>query len=112
MDQLEIKGLSTLTRIGVYDWEQQINQRLLIDITIPGNFSACEDDLSKTIDYALLCERVTQFVESGFFKLIETVADKLADLIKEEFKVEKVIVSVSKPHAIQNAGDIRVTVIR
>lgn len=112
MDNLYIKGLSVATRIGVYAWEQQISQRLLIDITIPADFSGCEDELAKTIDYDKLCQQVTNFVESNAFQLIETVADKVAQLIKNEFNLSELSVSVSKPHAIKNAADVRVTVNR
>lgn len=112
MDQLEIKGLTAMTRIGVHSWEQQIDQRLSIDILIPGDFSNCNDSLAQTIDYDLLCQRVTDYIESNSFQLIETVADSVAALVKDTFQVECLTVSVSKPHAIKNASDIRVTVLR
>jgi dihydroneopterin aldolase len=112
LDSLHIKGLTVATRIGVYAWEQQIEQRLLIDITIPADFSACDDLLAKTVDYDKLCQQVTTYVESNAFQLIETVADRIAHLIKTEFKVEQLSVSVSKPHAIKNAANIQVTVTR
>lgn len=101
-----------LTRIGVHAWEQQILQRLYIDISIPGNFTACNDDITNTIDYDKLCQTVTAYIESHSFCLIETVADKVANLIKQEFAIPQLTVSVSKPHAIKNASDIRVTVTR
>lgn len=112
MDTLNIKSLNVTTKIGVHAWEQRINQQLLIDITIPGDFSFCEDNLVNTLDYDALCHTVTEFVQSTSFKLIESVANSIAHLIKQEFKVTKVIVTVSKPHAIKNAHAIQVTVTR
>ena len=112
MDNLHIKALTVTTHIGVYSWEQKITQKLWIDITIPGNFSGCNDEIAKTLDYAKLCQLVTQYVETNRFQLIETVADKVADLIKVEFNVEQITVSVSKPYAVKNASDVRVTVTR
>ncbi|MBA2709474.1 MAG: dihydroneopterin aldolase [Tatlockia sp.] len=112
MDSLQIKGLSVTTRIGVHAWEQQIEQRLLIDITIPSDFSECNDVLSDTFDYEKLCQQVTHFVESNAFQLIETVANQIAHLIKTEFKIAQLSVSVSKPHAIKNAANIQVTINR
>lgn len=112
MDSLNIRALNVATRIGVNAWEQKINQALVIDISIPSDFSACADDLSKTLDYDTLCKKVTHFVESRSFQLIETVANLVAELVKDEFKVDKVTVSVSKPHAVKNAGTIQVTVSR
>ena len=112
MDTLTIKALNVTTKIGVYDWEQYINQLLLIDISIETDFSACQEDLSQTIDYAVLCENVTQYVESKSFQLIETVANEVADLIKKQFKIKQLTVSVGKPHAIKNAENIQVIVRR
>ena len=112
MDTLNIKGLNISTKIGVHAWEQRINQQLLIDISIDTDFSACQDELANTIDYAALCERVTHFVESKSFQLIETVANEVANLIQEKFKVTQLVVGISKPHAIKNAENVQVIVRR
>lgn len=112
MDILTIKGLNVATKIGVHAWEQQINQHLLIDISIPSDFSQCQDSLTRTLDYEALCSSVTAFVESKSFQLIETVAEEVAGLIQQEFKVAQISVAVSKPHAIKNASTIQVIVNR
>ncbi len=112
MDNLIINSLLVSTKIGVYEWEQCINQNLLINITIPYDFSACEDDIALTIDYDALCQHITEFVEAKSFKLIETVANEVAHLIKQKFKVKGLTVSVSKPNAIKNAGPVQVIVSR
>ena len=112
MDRLDISALSVATTIGVYAWEKQIQQRVLIDISIPTDVSTCQDELTNTVDYAKLSERVTHYVESTQFALIETIADHVALLIKKEFAVSRVTVKVSKPHAVKNAGNVSVTVER
>lgn len=112
MDILQISSLSTMTHIGVYAWEQRILQQLLLDIRIPLDVAACNNQLSRTIDYDQLCQRVTTFIESNTFTLIETVAENVAQLIKDEFQVKELTISVAKPHAIKNAGNICVTINR
>ncbi|MDI1352047.1 MAG: dihydroneopterin aldolase [bacterium] len=112
MDMLCINALSVATKIGVHAWEQRINQQLLIDITIPLDFSACQENLNNTIDYDALCHSVTHYVESQSFQLIETVANKVAQLIQQQFKVKSLTLSVTKPHAVKNAGVIKVVVTR
>lgn len=111
-DALHITALNVATHIGVHAWEQRIKQTLLIDIIIPSDFSACDEDLSKTIDYDSLCKSITLCVESKPFKLIETVANTVASLIQDEFSVSELTVKVSKPHAVKNAGMIQVMVHR
>lgn len=112
MDILNITALKVKTRIGAHAWEQQILQQLLIDIQIQNDFTGCNDLLANTLDYDALCAEVTAFVESNHFLLIETVADVVAKLIKEKFAVSELSVTVSKPYAIKNAGNISVTVNR
>jgi len=112
VDKLHISALSTMTHIGVHAWEQRILQQLLLDIRISIDISSCNNLLANTIDYDKLCQSVTSFVESNTFTLIETVAENVAKLIKDEFLVKELTISVSKPHAIKNAGNICVTINR
>lgn len=111
-DSLRITALSVATQIGIHAWEQRITQKLLLDITIPVDLSTCNNELANTVDYEALCQLVTTFVESNAFTLIETVAEQVAQLVKDAFNVSALTVSVSKPHAIKNAGNICVTVNR
>ena len=111
-DQLIIASLSLLTRIGVYDWEQRIDQTLILDLTLPLTCENTEDTLNNTVDYQALCHSVTEFVQSRAFALIETVAVQVAGLIKTQFGVSSVTVSVKKPQAIKNAAYAQVTVTR
>jgi dihydroneopterin aldolase len=112
MDKLEITGLRVLAKIGVHAWEQRIEQRLLIDITIPINLTNCNETLDETIDYSKVCRLVTTHVQENPCALIETVANQVAALVKTKFGVEQVTVRVSKPNAITNAGNVSVTIQR
>ncbi|WP_298625491.1 dihydroneopterin aldolase [uncultured Legionella sp.] len=112
MDYLNINALSVSTRIGIHAWEQRITQQLLIDISIPLDFTECRDELHNTLDYDALCQTITQYVESNSFHLIETVANNVAHLVKSTFNTAQITVSVSKPHAVKNAGTVKVTVNR
>ncbi len=75
---LVIKELTVLAQIGVHAWEQSIKQNLLIDIHIPSDFTHCDDNIAKTLDYDALCQAITHYVESNSFQLIETVAQNVA----------------------------------
>ena len=112
MDTLIIKALQVSTQIGAYTWEQHIRQPLLIDISFDWDFKHCNEDLTRTIDYAEICQMVTEFVENKTFKLIETVANEVAELIQKAFQIPMVTVGVSKPQAVKNAQNIQVIVQR
>lgn len=104
MDSLEINNLQVNATIGVHAWEQQIRQKLTLDIQVGVILGDLNDELDKALDYAHLCEQVTQFIENNAFQLIETVAEKTIDLIQTEFNVKQVKVRVCKPHAIAHAN--------
>lgn len=112
MDKLCIHELKLNTKIGVHTWEQRILQTLLIEISLTVDTSQCNDDINSTLDYSQLCEAVTQFVESNSFNLIETVANQVANLIQEKFNITNIEIKVTKPHAINNARGVSITVIR
>ncbi len=112
IDYLYIKDLTVNTKIGIYNWEQAIRQRLSIDIEIPIDISNCNDNIENALDYAKLCALITEHVENNSFLLIETVAESVANLIKTNFKAENITVAISKPNAVLNAGNIQVKIKR
>lgn len=112
MDHLSITGLKLSTRIGVYAWEQHINQTLLLDISCPIVLNKPHVTLAETLDYARLCQSVTAFVQARAFELIEHVAEQVAHLILTEFSVPSVTLSVCKPFACANAQHIKLSITR
>ncbi len=111
-DWVFIHDLKISTRIGVYEWEQRINQTLIINIACQVDLSAPVTDLLQSVDYAAVSEAVTKMLEPASFKLIEIVAQQVADLVLLKFHVEQVKVSVKKPHAVANAGGVSVNIMR
>lgn len=111
MDYLQITNLKIKTKIGVHKWEQAILQTLMLDIEIPMNISKCNDQIENTIDYAKLCQMITEHVENKSFALIETVATDVITLIKDNFQIDSVNINVSKPNAVANAGNISIRTV-
>jgi len=109
-DLLHITQLRVMTRIGVYAWEQRIEQPLFLDITLPisWNPKAADDYL----DYAKICQFITDYMTSCTFTLIETVAEDIALELKTRFQLNFVRITVSKPLAIRNAGNISICIER
>ena len=98
MDTITIKDLSVLCKIGVPDEERAKPQRLLITIEMSGDFSraAQSDDITHTINYYNVSERITQLCATQSFKLIERLADEIARILLGEFRAEQATVEVKK----------------
>ena len=114
MDKVFIKGLEVLTTIGVYEWEKSIKQKLRFDLEMGHNNgpAAKDDDINKALDYATLSQAVTEFVELHQFELVETMAERVAELILNRFAVQFVKVRLTKPNAVVNAAGVGVEILR
>jgi len=108
MDLIYIHGLQIETVIGELNWEQAIKQKVRLDIDLGTDNSTVSksDDLVDTPDYAAISTRLKEFISSGKFNLIETLAEKAAQLILEEFKVPWVRINVCKPGAARGAKEV------
>lgn len=114
IDVVGIEGLTVETIIGVYDWEKEKKQRLVLDIQMSwdNQRAATTDNIDDALDYALVSERVSGWVAEKPRQLIETVAEGVASLILNEFGVQNVEVRVAKPGAVPNAKTVAVSVRR
>lgn len=98
MNEIRIDSIRVRTRIGVPDEERADEQEVEIDLRIePGvDFSEMEDDISKTIDYAQVCERIAELAAARPRNLIETLAADIAELVRNKFAARSVEVEVRK----------------
>lgn len=99
MDIVFIEELSVITTIGVYDWEQTIQQKLVFDIEMgwDNRKAAGSDDVNDCLSYADISEAVIQHVGSQRFALVERVAEEVAELLLRRFNSPWVRIKVSKP---------------
>ena len=115
MDQIFINGLAVDAVIGVYDWERDIRQRLIIDVDMGWDISvaALNDDLDATLNYAAVSQRITDYVSASSFGLVETLAERLAAVIMAEFAVPWLRLRINKPGAVpEAAGGVGVLIER
>jgi FolB domain-containing protein len=98
VNEIRIDSLRVRTRIGVPDEERADEQEVEIDLRIePGvDFSEMDDDISKTIDYAQVCERIAELAAARPRNLIETLAADIAELVRYKFAARSVDVEVRK----------------
>jgi FolB domain-containing protein len=113
MDTITIKDLEVFYCVGVPDEERAKPQRLLLTVEMEHDFqaAAAEDDLADTVDYFAVSQRLLQFGDGVHWKLIETLAVDIAQMVLEEFKPRSVIVEVKK-FIIPQARHVSVRVTR
>jgi 7,8-dihydroneopterin aldolase/epimerase/oxygenase len=113
-DRIFLHGLSAECIIGFIDWERRVKQTVVLDLELPVDcrHAALTDEVADTLDYKKVAKRVLAFVEASEFKLVETLAHRVALVILAEFPVEWVRVALNKPGAIRNSRDVGVVIER
>jgi len=113
-DIIFLRGLEVECIIGFIDWERRVKQTVVIDLELPVDCRAASirDEVEDTLDYKKVAKRVIAFVEASEFKLVETLADRLAMTLLEEFGIEWVRLSINKPGAIRGSRDVGVSIER
>lgn len=114
MDIVYIRDLRVDTIIGVYDWERRVRQTLLVDLEMAADVhtAAATGALADALDYQAVADHTTAFIQSGEFELLETLAEALAVALQQQFGISWLRVRVSKPGAINAAGDVGVVIER
>ena len=113
-DIIFLHGLTVECTIGFIDWERLVKQTVVIDLELPVDCrnASIRDEVEDTLDYKKVAKRVIAFVEASEFKLVETLAHRLALLVLEEFDLAWIRISVNKPGAIRGSRDVGVSIER
>jgi len=113
-DLIYIKDLRVQTIIGIFGWEREVRQEVSIDLEMEFDCkkAAKNDAIEDTIDYKKITKGIIKFVEESEFQLQETLAEGIADLVKNKYKVGSLKLRVSKPGALRHAEDVGVIIYR
>ena len=113
-DTIFLHELRVETTIGIWEWERKIRQIVSIDLEMGADIkSAAEKDaVDSTLNYKAVAKRVRQFVSESEYQLVETLAERIAGLVLEEFAIPWIQVRVSKLRAISGANDVGVLIYR
>lgn len=114
MDKIFLDELKVETIIGIWDWERKIRQTVVIDLEMSADIAraAATDKVEDTLNYKLVAKRIQAFVGDSSFRLVETLAERIAGIVREEFGVAWVKVKVHKPGAIRGSRDVGVEIER
>lgn len=114
MDIIFLGGLEIETIIGIYDWERVTKQTVILDIEMAFDIqkAAETDDIQYTLDYKTVSHRIVSFVEASQFLLVEKLISEIADIIRNEFSVPWVKITLNKKGAIRGASDVGIIIER
>ena len=114
MDKVFIEGLQADAVIGIHDWEKRIRQTLRLDLELgfDNRVPAATDAVTDTLDYDAISHRLTAYIEGSSFGLVETLAERCAAILQEEFGVVWLRLRLAKPGAVRNAVAVGVIIER
>jgi dihydroneopterin aldolase len=114
MDSILVRDLRVEVLIGIHKRERYVPQTVSIDLDIglPGTTVFASDKVADTIDYEQVALKIKALASSGHFRLVETLADRIAKLLTDEFKAPWVKVSVAKIGILPNAKFVGVSIER
>ncbi len=114
MDKIFLKELTTETVIGIFDWERETPQTVSIDLEMATDVAraAQSDDIADALDYKAVAKRLIAFIGESRFQLVETLAERIATILREEFGVAWVRVTVNKGGAVRGASAVGVMIER
>lgn len=114
MDIIYLHGLKCECTIGVWAWEKAITQTLTLDLELATDTkkAAEQDDLKDALDYQAVTERVQGFAKANTFELIETLVERLAAIILDEFSTPWVRIKLDKGQAVKGVKNVGVIIER
>lgn len=114
MDIIYLNDLRIDTVIGIYEWERQTKQTVILDIQMGTDIrrAAESDSIEDTLNYKAVAKRLFAFVGESEFELVETLAEKIARILMEEFDIPWVRLQLNKQGALRGVRDVGVIIER
>lgn len=114
MDIIYLNDLCIDTVIGVYDWERRVKQRVILDLEMGTDIrkAAASDNLDDTLNYKAVAKRLIDFVSHSEYQLVETLAERCAEIVLNEFNVPWLRLRLNKQGAVRGARDVGIIIER
>jgi len=114
MDIIFISDLRIETIIGIYDWERKVKQTVSLDLEMATDIraAAATDSIEDTLNYKAVAKRLIAFVGDSEYQLVETLAEKIAEIVVDEFNVSWLRLKLHKPGALRGSRDVGIQIER
>lgn len=113
-DKIFLQGLAVRCKIGIFEWERKVRQKIVIDLEMPADVrkASRKDQIQDALDYKAIAKHIITFVSQSEYFLIETLAEKLAARLLEKFELPEILLRVSKPGAIRGSQNVGIEIKR
>jgi len=114
MDRVFIKNLALQALIGVYEFERQAKQQVIVDLELFTDLEkACgSDNVADTLDYGKIAERLKDIALQSSYRLLEALGKEMLDMLANEFAAQKVKLTLHKPDILDNAESVGIILER
>ena len=114
MDIVFVQDLNIDTVIGIFDWERKIRQTVCLNLEMATDIrrAAATDNIADTLDYKAVSKRLIAFVETSEFGLVETLAERCAEIVLSEFPVPWLRLRLDKPGAVRGSKSVGIIIER
>ena len=114
MDIIYLHDLKIETIIGIYDWERDVKQIVILDLDMAADIrpAAKTDNINDTLNYKAVAKRLIDFVGKSEFNLVETLAEQVVEIVLKEFDIPWIKLRINKAGAVRYAGDVGVIIER
>ncbi len=114
MDIIYIRDLHIEAVIGVYEWERRMRQTLIFDLELgtDNRRAAATDRIADTVDYGAVARRIAALAEESRYQLVETLAERVAEVLLQEFNVPWLRLKIHKQGAVRGVRDVGVIIER
>lgn len=114
MDRIFIQDLEVETVVGVFDWEREIRQKVVLNLEMSADIAraAQTDSIDDTLNYKAVAKRLAAFVGDSEFHLVETLAERCAEIVLTEFNVAWLTLRLDKPGAVTGSKSVGVMIER
>ena len=114
MDIIFLRDLRIDTIIGIYDWERSTRQTVSLDLEMATDIrkAAATDHIDDTLNYKAVAKRLIAFVSESEFQLVETLAERICEIVLNEFNVPWVRLTLNKGGAVRGAKGVGILIER
>jgi dihydroneopterin aldolase len=114
MDKIFLTGIKVECIVGIWEWERQVKQTVVLDIEMATDIrkAAASDHIDDTVDYKKVSKRLLSFVGESQFQLVETLTERVAEILVKEFQRPWVKVRLNKQGALRGSKDVGIVIER